>query len=39
MHGPYGLDYFITHAGGFRWPDILPFVVGATRFDNWLVRN
>ena len=39
MHGPYGLDYFITHADGFRWADIPPFVIGSTKFDNWVVSG
>ncbi len=35
MHGPAGLDYFVFPRG--LWPDLPPFALGRTAWDNWLV--
>ncbi|MGE5295068.1 MAG: glycosyltransferase, partial [Solirubrobacterales bacterium] len=37
IHGECGLDYFVFHAG--CWPQIPPFAIGRTAWDNWLVMD
>lgn len=35
LHAECGLDYFVFHKG--LWPQIPPFAIGRTAWDNWLV--
>ena len=35
LHPPSGIDYFVFNRGLYR--DILPFAIGRTAWDNWLV--
>jgi GT2 family glycosyltransferase/predicted O-methyltransferase YrrM len=35
LHAECGLDYFVFHRG--LWPQIPPFAIGRTAWDNWLV--
>lgn len=37
LHAECGLDYFVFRKG--LWPEIPPFAIGRTAWDNWLVMN
>lgn len=37
LHAESGLDYFVFRKG--LWPQIPPFAIGRTAWDNWLVMN
>ena len=37
QHGPTGIDYFVFKKD--LWPTILPFAIGRTAWDNWLVAE
>ncbi len=37
LHAESGLDYFVFRMG--LWPQIPPFAIGRTAWDNWLVMN
>ena len=37
LHAECGLDYFVFRKG--LWPEIPPFAIGRTAWDNWLVMD
>ena len=37
LHGKFGIDYFIFRA--VHLPEMLPFLVGRVRWDNWLLAQ